>query len=76
MQIQLHAHILKFIVLSNEEATQIADFFEVKHVKKKENLLQTGEICKHIYFVLKGSLCLFFIDEKGVEETIQFAIEN
>jgi CRP-like cAMP-binding protein len=76
MQIQLHTHILKFIALSNKEASQVSNFFEMKHVKKKENLLQTGELCKHAYFILKECLRLFFIDEKGTEQTTQFAIEN
>lgn len=76
MQNQLAAHIRRFIDISDEEVIQIAAFFENKTVKKKEKLLQTGEPCKHNYFVLKGCLRLFFIDEKGIEQTTQFAIEN
>jgi CRP-like cAMP-binding protein len=76
MQNQLPAHIRRFIDINDAEATQIAHFFEAQHVKKKENLLHTGEVCKNNYFVLKGCLRLFFIDEKGVEQTTQFAIEN
>jgi CRP/FNR family transcriptional regulator len=76
MQAQLLTHIQKFIEITDEDASKIATFFEVKNIKKKENVLQTGEVCKHIYFVVKGCLRLFFIDEKGVEQTTQFAIEN
>ena len=36
----------------------------------------TGEVCKSNYFVVKGCLRLFFIDEKGVKQTTQFAIKN
>ena len=35
-----------------------------------------GKICHANYFVVQGCLRLFFINEKGVEQTIQFAIEN
>ena len=35
-----------------------------------------GKICHDNYFVVKGCLRMFFINDKGVEQTIQFAIEN
>ena len=35
-----------------------------------------GTVCKANYFVVKGCLRLFFVNEKGVEQTIQFALEN
>ena len=76
MHAQLCTHINRFIAINEEDAARIAHFFEVKKVKKKENLLITGDVCKNNYFVLKGCLRLFFIDEKGVEQTTQFAIEN
>lgn len=72
----LPAHIRRFIDITDQEAILITAFFENKTIKKKENLLQTGEVCKHNYFVLKGCLRLFFTDEKGLEQTTQFAIEN
>ena len=76
MHAQLCTHINRFIAINDADAIQIAHFFEVKKVKKKENLLLTGDVCKNNYFVLKGCLRMFFIDEKGVEQTTQFAIEN
>jgi CRP-like cAMP-binding protein len=45
-------------------------------VAKKQNLLLEGNICRANYFVLNGCLRLFFVNEKGVEQTIQFALEN
>jgi CRP-like cAMP-binding protein len=45
-------------------------------VRKKENLLVEGQICKYHYFVLNGCLRKFFINEKGNEQTTEFAIEN
>jgi len=69
-------HIRKFILLCDEDAIEILHFFEVKKINKKENILRSAQVCKSNYFVLKGCLRLFFIDEKGVEQTTQFAIEN
>ncbi len=70
------AHLNKFITVTDEEYTSIVSFFEVMDVKKKQNLMLEGEICRNMYFVVKGCLRKFFINEKGVEHTTQFAIEN
>ena len=70
------AHLDKFITISDEEFTSIFSFFQVLEVKKKENLMLEGDLCKFKYFVLKGCLRKFFVNEKGVEQTTEFAIEN
>lgn len=70
------SHIQKFIELNEEEFDAIMAFFQTAHYKKKENLLVEGQICKSHYFVLKGCLRKFFVNEKGVEQTTEFAIEN
>ena len=69
-------HLDKFINISDEEYTSVLSFFQILDVKKKHNLMLDGEICKSIYFVVKGCLRKFFINEKGVENTTEFAIEN
>lgn len=70
------AHLNKFITVSDDEFTSIFSFFQEVEVKKKENLMSEGDVCKFKYFVLKGCLRKFFINEKGVEQTTEFAIEN
>src|SRR3954468_19036946 len=69
---QFKAHINKFTAVSDEEFNEIARFFQIKTIGKKENLLEEGEICKSNYFVLKGVLRKFFVNEKGVEHTTEF----
>jgi CRP-like cAMP-binding protein len=69
-------HLQKFIEISEEEFSAILPFFHVVKVKKKENLLVQGQICKSHYFVLNGCLRKFFLNEKGMELTTEFAIEN
>jgi CRP-like cAMP-binding protein len=69
-------HLEKFIEIENEEFLDILAFFQIKKVKKKENLLVEGQICKSHYFVLNGCLRKFFINGKGIEQTTEFAIEN
>ena len=72
----LKAHLKKFIELEEEDFQTVLSFFQSAHVRKKENLLVEGQICKYHYFVLKGCLRKFFINEKGTEQTTEFAIET
>lgn len=69
-------HIDKFAQVSDDEFEEIKKFFDTKDVAKKENLLEEGQICKHHYFVLNGLLRKFYINEKGIEQTTEFAIET
>ncbi len=70
------SHIQKFVPVTEEEFTAILSFLQVHTVKKKENLLTEGQVCRYHYFVVSGCLRKFFINEKGVEQTTEFAIEN
>jgi len=69
-------HIRKFTTVTDEEFEEIKKFFDTKEVNKKENLLAEGQICRHHYFVLDGLLRKFYINEKGTEQTTEFAIET
>lgn len=70
------AHLDKFVSITDAEFLEIISFFDERTVSKKENLLEEGQICKEHFFVLKGILRKFYINEKGSEQTTEFAIEN
>lgn len=69
-------HLAQFITIDDKELASILSFFEVKNVTKKENLLEENQLSQYQYFVVKGCLRKFFINEKGVEQTTQFALEH
>lgn len=48
---------------------------EVK-VKKKAFLLQAGEVARHEYFIIKGCLKVFTLDEDGSPHISMFAVED
>ena len=73
---QLIAHIRKFIALEDSEAAIVISYFRSESFKKKSLLLEEGAICNTQYFILKGCLRLYIINEKGNEQTLQFGIEN
>ncbi|RYE52640.1 MAG: Crp/Fnr family transcriptional regulator [Sphingobacteriales bacterium] len=76
MKENLRTHINKFTKIDEQQLSEILTYFKVVEVAKKENLLIEGNTCKANYFVDKGCLRLFFINEKGIEQTTQFALEN
>src|SRR5438128_5274309 len=72
----LQEHINRFIKISEQQYSQILPYFTSHSFSKKQNLHEAGKICKSNYFVERGCLRMFFINEKGAEQTIQFALEN
>ena len=69
-------HLDKFISINEEDFNDIMEYFHARKLEKKETSLEAGEICRYHYFVLNGMLRMFFINEKGIEQTTEFAIET
>ncbi len=76
MPTSLLDHIARYIKLTNEEQTILPTFFKPKQLRKKEYLLKEGQVCNASYFVCKGCMRMYHINDKGVEQTTHFAIEN
>lgn len=64
------------VPLSSEEQAVIKTYLTPKKLRKKQYLLQEGDICKCIAFVEKGALRQYSIDDNGHERIIQFALEG
>jgi CRP-like cAMP-binding protein len=64
------------ISLTAGEKQLSRSFFIPKKIRKKQYLLQEGDVCKSIAFVEKGMLRSYTIDDKGGEHIIQFAFEG
>jgi len=69
-------HIRKFVNLSESEVVTFNKYVEIHQLKKKEFILQESKICKHLYFVEKGCLRMYFINKKGIEQITQFALDG
>ncbi len=69
-------HIKTYVSLSEEESSEIVRFFDCHTYNKKETLLPAEKRCSTLFFVLKGCLQLYFIDNLGNPKTLQFAIEH
>jgi CRP-like cAMP-binding protein len=67
------ANVCKHIQLTTPEQEQFTSYLQPKKLKKKELLLQQGEICKHSAFVTSGCLRGYSIDKNGTEHVLSFA---
>lgn len=72
----LIAYFNRHLPLDEKEINIVKECFKGRKVKKRQYLLQEGEICKHSTFVLEGCLKMYFVDPNGKEHNLQFAIEN
>lgn len=54
----------------------ILSFFDARSYRKKGLLQEEGKPCTNYFFVVSGCLRLYFTDDNGVEQTLQFALEN
>lgn len=73
---ELLAHIKKYVELTPAEERLLCEKLEPQKLKKKEFLLESGKHCHGNYFVVKGCLRLYFINNKLNEQIIQFGIED
>tara|TARA_R110002012_G_scaffold318227_1_gene536132 strand:+ start:71189 stop:71782 length:594 start_codon:yes stop_codon:yes gene_type:complete len=62
--------------IDENEISSIIENCVLKTVKKEEFLLRINEDCKHSFFVEKGLLRQYAIDEKGKEHILSFAPER
>jgi CRP-like cAMP-binding protein len=66
----------KMIPLSATEVDLVRSSFVPRKFRKKQTVLQEGEVCTYFYFVAEGCLRMYKIDEKGSTHVLQFAAEN
>lgn len=64
------------ISLDAEEQAQALALLQYRRVARRTILLKPGAIDRHIYFVIKGCLRMFYMDKNGHEHTICFYPEN
>lgn len=73
---QLYEHLNLFCGVTPADFEHIQAFFEMVEVGKKEHLYLADAPNLQHYFVLEGCLHLYFLNENGKPQTLQFAIAN
>lgn len=64
------------ISITDEEFEYCKTLFIPKKLRKRQYLLQEGDVCRYTTFVEKGLLRTFSVDEKGNEPILQFSFEG
>jgi CRP-like cAMP-binding protein len=76
MHEQLKTALARHITLTDSEFEHFSSHFTERKMRKKQYILQQGDVAKHLFFVNKGCLRSFETDDTGKEHVIQFSIEN
>src|SRR3954467_909277 len=78
----MHEPLIKYInsyaitPLTKDEEELIRETFVYRKIRKKQYLLQAGEVCKYAAFIVKGAMRQYSVDDKGIEHIIRLSIEN
>lgn len=72
----LLAYFDKLIPLNVEEKELVRAKFHPRLFRKRQYLLQEGDICTQLYFVVRGCVRLYKTAEDGNIHILQFAAEN
>jgi CRP-like cAMP-binding protein len=72
----LYKKITETISITDEEFDFCKTLFLPKKLRKRQYLLQDGDVNKYTAFVSKGLLRSYTVDEKGNEHILQFAFEG
>lgn len=62
--------------ISPSDQGLIREAFKLKKVRRRQFLLQEGDVCKYICFVVYGALRIYSVNERGQESVVAFALEG
>ncbi|MFT4736375.1 MAG: CRP-like cAMP-binding protein [Cyclobacteriaceae bacterium] len=62
--------------LNEEEKSIVETVFKERRVKRRQFILQEGDVCKLNTFVMEGCFKMYMVDTNAKEHNLQFAIEN
>ena len=76
MHEQLFGTISEYIPITKEDKDFLTSVFKTKNLRKRQYLLQAGDVCRYECFVNEGCLRQYYVDENGQEHVLMFAFEN
>ncbi len=72
----LFDYIDKRVDFNEREKELLIAHSDFRRYLKGQYIVQQGDVCRYESFVVKGCLKSFYIDSKGTEHILMFAIEN
>lgn len=69
-------HLTRRVKLTEEQISQLSNKLTIKHYSKGDYLLKPGDYTSDFFFIEKGVIRSYTIDDNGKEHIIQFGTEN
>lgn len=66
----------RILPFTDEELGAVDEYFVEKTFKRRELLLEAPRTCRHLFFIVKGSVRYFRIKEDGSETTCDISLDN
>lgn len=66
----------KFVPLDPQEAEIVQSLFTYKKYRRKQYILQEGDVTRYETFIVKGVTRTYEVDDRGQEHIIQFGLED
>ena len=65
-----------YLPLDEHEKEALLDRVAERTIKRRQFILQHGDVCRHYTFVVSGCFKMYGVDKNGSEHNIQFAAED
>jgi CRP-like cAMP-binding protein len=72
----LFRNIERLVTLTEEQKKYVASLFSYRKLRKRQFLVQAGDVCKFETYVVTGALKCSIFDQEGTEHVLRFAIED
>lgn len=69
-------HFSNYLSLDENETKELAERLTERKIKRRQFILQEGDVCQTYTFVVNGCFKMYKVDNEGKEHNLQFAIEN
>ena len=66
----------RYLPLNDQEREELSNRCRERRVKRRQFILQEGDVCRHYNFVVEGCFKMYGVDAKGGEHNLQFAAEE
>lgn len=64
------------LTLTDAERELIQQAFKVRHLRKRQYLLQEGDVCKYMAFIIQGAGRMYSVKENAQETVVRLALES
>jgi CRP/FNR family transcriptional regulator, anaerobic regulatory protein len=72
----LVSHFDRYLSLDDNESQALTSRLTERKIKRKQYILQEGDICKYFTYVVEGCFKMYGVDKSGTEHNLLFAAED